>query len=248
MFRSSSASTAELRPVAVKRWFLALVLAGCSTLPEYAAPKGGVVEAGKLDSSDVIGYRQVTRSDFRGTQAPPEFAAVAARVGAATCGQVRTTDDTTFLINWRQESPTSEKRYSVEVKKLGFMALMDRRCSWWNERLAARAPGYVLQHEQIHFALYELGARKLNASVEELKRDMAGSGGSQEAVQTHAQQALNEALGKATEELLDRNRDFDSDTSLGYRPDRQRAWLQKVTEELAETQGFASPPYVPSKG
>lgn len=231
------------------RWLTSLLLLlGCSTLPEYAAPKGGVVEAGQLDSSDVISYRQVTRADFRGTSAPPEFAAVADRVGAATCGQVRTTDDTAFFINWRQESPTSARRYSVEVKKLGFLALMDRRCSWWNERLAARAPGYVLQHEQIHFALYELGARKLNASVDDLKRDMASSGDSQEAVQSRAQQALNDALARATADLLERNRDFDQDTSLGYRPDRQRAWLQKVTEELAETQSFASPPYLPSKG
>ena len=246
MSPSWSGSTAD-HPT-VKRCFFALLLFGCSSLPEYAAPKGGVVEAGKLDSTDVITYRQVTRSDFRGTQAPPEFAAVADRVGAATCGQVRTTDDTTFLINWRQESPTSARRYSVEVKKLGFMALMDRRCSWWNERLAARAPAYVLEHEQIHFALYELGARKLNASVEGLKREMMGNGDSQEAVQAHAQKALNEALRKATEELLERNRDFDEDTSLGYRPDRQRAWLNKVTTELAQTQAFASPSYVRSKG
>ena len=232
----------------LKRWLLCCTLLGCSTLPEYAAPKGGVVDAGKLDSSDVISYRQVTRADFRGTQAPPEFAKVADRVGAATCGQVRTTDDTQFLINWKQATPSSEKRFWVEVKKLGFMALMDRRCSWWNERLAARAPAYVLQHEQIHFALYELGARKLNASIDALKRDMASDGSSQQQVQDRAQQALNEALGKATTELLDRNRDFDQDTSLGYRPDRQRQWLQKVTAELAETQTFASPLYVPAHG
>jgi hypothetical protein len=227
---------------------LAFSLAGCATLPEYAAPKGGVVDAGKLDSSDVIGYRQLTRADFRGTQAPPEFAPVAARVGAATCGQVRTTADTAFLINWRQESPTSEKRHWVQVKKLGFMALMDRHCSWWNEQAASKAPAYVLQHEQIHFALYELGARKLNASVEAISRDMKAEGSSQQEVQEHAQKALNEALQKATDELLDRNRDFDQDTSLGYRPDRQRSWLQKVTQELAETQAFASPPYTPASG
>jgi hypothetical protein len=232
----------------LKRWLIAFSLFGCATLPEYAAPKGGVVDAGKLDSSDVIGYRQLTRADFRGTKAPPEFAPVAARVGAATCGQVRTTADTAFLINWRQETPTSEKRHWVEVQKLGFMALMDRHCSWWNEKAAARAPAYVLQHEQIHFALYELGARKLNASVDTIKREMSGEGKSQQEVQTHAQQTLNEALQKATDELLERNRDFDQDTSLGYRPDRQRAWLKKVTEELAETQPFASPPYDPAHG
>jgi hypothetical protein len=224
---------------------LSLSILACSHLPEYAAPKGGVVDAGQLDSTDVIGYRMLTRADFRGTQAPPEFAPVAERVGAATCGQVRTTRDTEFLISWRQDTPTSEKRHWVEVKKLGFMALMDRRCSWWNDRAAARAPAYVLEHEQIHFALYELGARKLNASVEQIKRDMISEGKSQEAVQAHAQQALNEALQRATEDLLDRNRDFDEDTSLGYRPDRQRAWLQKVNAELAETLSFASPAYPP---
>ncbi len=228
-------------------WLFGGVL-GCATLPEYAAPKGGVVDSGKLDSSDVIGYRQLTRQDFRGTHAPPEFAPVADRVGAATCGQVRTTADTAFLLSWRQATPSSEKQHWVEVKKLGFMALMDRHCSWWNEKTASRAPAYVLQHEQIHFALYELGARKLNASVGAIKRDMSGEGKSQQAVQKHAQQALNEALQKATDELLERNRDFDQDTSLGYRPDRQRAWLKEVTDELAETQAFASPPYDPGPG
>ena len=230
-------------------WLCASLLLGCaSTLPEYAAPKGGVVDAGQLDSSDVISYRQLTRADFRGTQAPPEFAPVAARVGAATCGQVRTTADTTFLINWRQATPNGEKRHWVQVKKLEFMALMDRHCSWWNEKAASRAPAYVLQHEQIHFALYELGARKLNASVATISRDMTAEGSSQQEVQGRAQKALNEALQKATDELLERNHDFDQDTSLGYRPDRQRACLKKVSQELVETQAFASPPYTPGPG
>jgi hypothetical protein len=232
----------------VKRWLLALLLLGCRRLPEYAAPKGGVVEAGKLDSSDVIGYRNLTRADFRGRQAPIEFASVADRVGAATCGQVRTTPDTAFLIHWQQDSPQSEPRHWVEVKKLRFMALMDRRCSWWNEKLAARAPDYVLQHEQIHFALYELGARRLNASVDDIKHEMTRPGSTKEEVQARAQQALKGALSEATEKLIERNRDFDQDTSLGYRPDRQRAWLETVTAELAETRALASPPYVPASG
>jgi hypothetical protein len=227
----------------VKRALLFLAVLGCSTLPEYAAPKGGVVAVGSLDSSDLISYRQLTRADFRGTQAPPEFAKVSERVGAATCGQVRPTSDTEFFIKWRQETPTSDKHHWMEVKKLSFMALMDRRCSWWNDKAAARAPDYVLQHEQIHFALYELGARKLNASTEALKREMTGEGDSQAEVEGRAQRALHDALQKATEDLLERNRQFDEDTSLGYRPDRQRAWLKRVTEELTETQAYASPVY-----
>jgi hypothetical protein len=227
----------------VRPCLLLALLLGCSTLPEYAAPKGGVVAAADLDNTDLISYRLLTRQDFRGTKAPPEFAAVADRVGAATCGQLRPTNDTLFTINSRRTG--SDTQHWVEVKKLSFMALMDRHCSWWNDRTAGRAPGYVLQHEQIHFALYELGARKLNASVASIKKDMMREGTSQETVQNHAQQALNDALVKATEDLLSRNRDFDEDTSLGYRPDRQRAWLKKVNEELIETQPYASPIYKP---
>lgn len=230
----------------MKRWLLVSALVGCGGgLPDYAAPKGGVVEAGTLDSSDVIGYRTLTRADFRGREAPPEFAPVADRVGAATCGQVRTTPDTAFLIHWRKDSDGSQERHWVEVKKLAFVALMDRHCSWWNDELAARQPAYVLEHEQIHFALYELGARELNASVADIERDMTREGASKEQVTSRAQQALNAALTEATHKLLERNRSFDQDTSLGYRPDRQRAWFRRVTTELAETRAFASPPYQP---
>jgi hypothetical protein len=228
----------------VRRWLLLTLLLGCSTLPEYAAPKGGVVAASELDSRDLIGYRLLSRSDFRGKHAPPEFAAVADRVGAATCGQLRPTSDTLFTINSRQVEGQAAQHW-VDVKKLSFMALMDRHCSWWNDKTAARAPAYVLQHEQIHFALYELGARKLNASVDSIKRSMMREGSSQKQVQALAEQALSDALVEATEELLERNRQFDEDTSLGYRPDRQRTWLVKVNRELAETQPFASPPYKP---
>ena len=77
---------------------------------------------------------------------------------------------------------------------------------------------------------------------------MTGEGSSSKEVQAHAEKALNQALVTATEQLLARNRDFDQDTSLGFRPDRQRAWLRKVTEELAETAAYASPPYVPGRG
>jgi len=221
------------------RWLWALCLVGCGGLPEYAAPKGGVVEASELDSSDLIGYRPLTRADFRGTRVPPEFAGVADRVGAATCGQVRTTPDTSFLVRWRKDAPGGEEHHWVEVEKLGFIARMDRRCSWWNDKVAAKAPAYVLEHEQIHFALYELGARKLNASASTIRRAMINEGSSQREVEEHARRALNAALTEATEELIDRNRDFDRDTSLGYRPDRQRAWLQRVTAELAETRALA---------
>jgi hypothetical protein len=197
---------------------------GCSGLPDSAAPKGGVVAASELDDSDVIPYRALTRADFRGTSVPGPFAAVADRVGAATCGQVRTTDDTQIFVQG-VTSPGGETRYSAKVKRLRFRALMDRSCSWWNDKVAAFAPDYVLEHEQIHFALYELGARKLNEQVEDLIEDVENEGSDVESVQAHAEGAINGALEDAVGEILDQNREFDEDTSLGYQPARQKEWL-----------------------
>ena len=187
---------------------------------------------------DGIRYRALSRSDFKGTEAPGPFAQVADRVGAATCGQVLTTPDMRMLIHW-QRSTDGETSYRLIAKRLRFQALMDRKCSWWNDKVAAFAPDYVLEHEQIHFALYELGARRLNADSAGIMRDMESEGSTREAVERHAEEALNEALQDAVEEIVDQNRAFDEDTSLGYKPTRQKVWLERVNAELRATRQWA---------
>ena len=52
-----------------------LTLLACSGLPEYAAPKGGVVDPASVDLSDIITYRTLAPSDFKAAQPPPEQAA-----------------------------------------------------------------------------------------------------------------------------------------------------------------------------
>ncbi len=217
---------------------LALALA-CSRLPDAAAPKGGLVDPSSVDLSDSIAYRALTREDFRGTVVPPAFAKVADRVGAATCGHVLTTPDTQVMIVG-QRQPDGDEHFRVSVKALGFRALMDRSCSWWNDKVAAFAPEYVLEHEQIHFALYELGARRLNAKAAEIAGKMQGEGSSQQALQSQAEQTLRDAVLDEVQVILDQNRNFDEDTSLGYKPERQKQWLKRVTQELSETQRWAS--------
>ena len=44
-------------------------------------------------------------------------------------------------------------------RDLRFRAQMDRKCSWWNPKDLGFPQEYILEHEQIHFALCELGAR-----------------------------------------------------------------------------------------
>jgi hypothetical protein len=217
---------------------LMLVVLGCSRLPDSAAPSGGLVDPSSVDLSDAIPYRTLTRADFKGTKAPAPFAAVADRVGAATCGHVLTTPETQLAIVG-EGVQGGEMRYRVSVKALRFRALMDRSCSWWNDGVAAFAPEYVLEHEQIHFALYELGARQLNESASEIARKMQNEGSSKEDVQRAAEQTLRQAVLDAVEEILEENRAFDEDTSLGYKPDRQKVWLGKVTSKLQATKQWA---------
>jgi hypothetical protein len=51
------------------------------------------------------------------------------------------------------------------IDHLAFEAVMIPERSWWNPAIQANMTGYVLQHEQIHFALTELAARKLTRDV-----------------------------------------------------------------------------------
>jgi hypothetical protein len=220
---------------------LALVFLGCSRLPDSAAPSGGLVDPASVDLSDSISYRTLTRADFKGTQAPAPFAAVADRVGAATCGHVLTTPDTQLAIVG-EGVQGGDMRYRVSVKQLRFRALMDRSCSWWNDRVATFAPDYVLEHEQIHFALYELGARRLNASASDIARKMQNEGSSKDDVQREAEQTLRQAVLDEVETILAENRSFDEDTSLGYKPERQKVWLGKVTSQLSATRQWARLP------
>jgi hypothetical protein len=48
---------------------------------------------------------------------------------------------------------------------------MNRDCSWWNEKATMDA-AYVLEHEQIHFALTELGARSLSANAAQIAGEL----------------------------------------------------------------------------
>ncbi|HEY6557640.1 MAG TPA: hypothetical protein VI072_10220 [Polyangiaceae bacterium] len=227
-----------MRWSATLSWLGAALAIGCSKLPDSAAPSGELIDPSEAALEDGIRYRALTRADFKGEKPPGPFAQVADRVGAATCGQVLTTPDMRMLIHW-EKSADGDASYRLRAKRLRFQALMDRQCSWWNDKVAAFAPAYVLEHEQIHFALYELGARRLNEKAAGIMRDMESEGSTREQVEKHAEEVLTEALQEAVEDIVDRNREFDEDTSLGYKPTRQKAWLERVNGELRATQRWA---------
>jgi hypothetical protein len=205
---------------------------GCSSLPEFAAPRGRVVEPSSAAGGDLITYRALARSDFRASLPPPEAAAHAEKLGALTCAYIATTPGTAYEI--RETKQGESRRYSVRFSSLGFVAHMDRSCSWWNQANATADLPYILQHEQIHFALAEVEARRRNREAAEVLASWREDTSSMAEAKSLVEERLRSLVDEAMEDLLDVSEEFDEDTSAKHSPERQDEWERRVEEDLAE--------------
>jgi hypothetical protein len=153
--RSHSSYKMRIGVAGLVCWFL-LTLAGCASLPDYAAPKITVLADEALDISDVIPYRALTRDDFRGAEPPAHFDE---RMAAVTCVYTQPIVDRQGIDIRPAIAPDGSEAYDITYNNLKYQALMNRNCSWWNTATQGMAEDYVLEHEQIHFALFEIAAR-----------------------------------------------------------------------------------------
>ena len=152
-------------------------LAGCSggaqapasRIPEFARP--GLLAYDDASAGDWIRYRELTRDDFRASEPPDPLGHGAGQIGAATCASIRARPDARISVQ------RSDEGVVVVPEGLVFEAFLDRDCSWWNDANTALPPGYVLEHEQIHFALFELEARSLTGRASSAARVTAGPPG-----------------------------------------------------------------------
>lgn len=209
--------------------------AGCrsSRLPEWA--HGGAREvAPETADSDVIPYRTLTRDDFRAGEPPPSLASHKDEVGAATCAYFRTAPG--IEVEVRPSTRAAETpRYDVSLRGLAVESVMSRSCSWWNAGQKALPEDYVLQHEQIHFALFELAARRFNADAARIAAKCAYSGEDPKPLVERTRACVREQIDAAMREAMAENRRFDEDTSYAHEPDKQRAWWARVQRELGAT-------------
>jgi hypothetical protein len=201
-----------------------LALCCAAQLPEHAQPRVELIDPTQAQAPrDGIAYRTLTRADFRAKSPPVEVAEHARTMGAYTCGvlippvpvQIRVEPDAGGF---------TARALDFEVK-----ARMDPSCSWWNDSIeTTQTDAYILQHEQIHFALFELGARDVTARGRALRTH------GRTVPEAHAafQRALDALQHDAAAALLHRNQDFDRDTSGVHRPEVQRRWLERVQGEF----------------
>ena len=211
---------------------LALIPA-CARLPEYARPR--MVPAEDLQQARAAGfpYRPLTPEDFRAASLSEHMAEHAERINAHAATQIRLTADSGFRIT--SGDLYGQSYFFGRIERIGFEAVMLPDRSWWNPKMPANMRGYVLQHEQIHFALTELAARQLTGDSQKWAADVLVIQPTPQEVRAELARQIKDRINAAMEANLKRQAEFDNDTSLFFNPRRQQWWSWTVEDELKQT-------------
>lgn len=205
-------------------------------LANEAVAQPGMVTA-ELDTADVFTYRSLQRDDFRAQHPPKPFlASVELRPVAVSC--VYLVVDPRSRIFAESVRTDDGPRYRARISELRFAAMFSRSCSWWNLEHSV-SPAYVLAHEQIHFAIFEVAARKLNKAAPGLVASLDFELESPEAIVNAVQQRVQAELSRAMAEVGKQNLQFDQATSFGFRPQAQDDWNLRLEGDLRGLARFA---------
>jgi len=206
----------------------------CAQLPEYAKPR--IIQIDEIPNFSPTGftYRRLTPDDFRATSLPENLSMHGERINAQSAIQIHMTADSSFSITrW----PFFDQiNYTGSITHLAFEAVMIPSNSWRNPKIKAEMTGYVLQHEQIHFALTELAARKLTTEAQKWASNLLVIRQTPQEVNSEIVQQIKDMINSAMEANQKRHEEFDKDTSLFYSPSWQAWWLETVQEELKQTE------------
>jgi hypothetical protein len=206
----------------------------CAQLPDYAKPR--TIQTEEIHKVIATGftYRPLTPEDFRATSLPENLSTHEGNINAQSAILIRLRKDSKISITpW----PILGKvNYLGSINHLAFEAVMIPDNSWLNPKNKAAMIGYVLQHEQIHFALTELAARKLTRDTQKWASDLMVLKQTPQQVYDEIVQQIKEKINSALAVNKKRHLEFDQDTSLFYNPSWQAWWLEKVEEELKQTE------------
>lgn len=220
---------------------LAVLALGCAGLPEAGGPQGRMLAPEEAAAADRIPYRRLRPADFGAPQPPAAWRAHADRVGAVTCADLGTRPGTGIRVV--EERSGGAMRFRAVPVLPGFRAWFVRNCSWWNPELPPARHDYVLEHEQIHLALFEVEARRLDLRAREIARAARAVAESPELARAAAEERLAAEIRAALGRALERSLRFDRETSGRLAPAAQERWWRKVTAELeALAPGTEAPP------
>lgn len=213
--------------------YAALTIISCSRgTPQFVPPKVAVVDERATETC--IRYRQLSRADFRSPVPPEESRLHGMKINAHTGLVLQLVDGARIIIEEQPARVAGRKSYRVHAKDIRFEALMVPERSWWNPAIPDKQKGYVLQHEQIHFAIMELWARELNEEIGRLAGSFDVVTTSPDSAKKEMQNKIDNLLAWANRQSLAEHADFDSQTSGKFNPAAQKVWLKKLTERIAK--------------
>ena len=192
---------------------------GCFASPEQLAAL----------TSDPIRHRELTRDDFQAARRAARARLLVAMRGAVPEAYVATS--LVCMGRLRTEEP-APGRFAVWYEDLEYLALVERDASWWNPR-GRNAPEQVLGHEQVHFDLTELVARRANrrrgwhVAITRFEADDPREAMRGFAARWSAHMAALRAEWEALQARYDR------ETRHGTLPAAQAEWVARVRRELA---------------
>ena len=182
----------------------------------------------------VLDIGSLSIDDFKAEMLPPDVQQYHESINARSCLTIRPSDNTSARIG--EVSYYGSPIWVGQFRHISFEALFIPSCSWWNEKVSQKKIDYVLQHEQIHFAIAELSARRATTELGMKMKEYTAVGGTHTEVAEELNRVLLDSVHQLLESDLEIHTEFDEDTSMFFDQDRQTSWYEK----LARTAGKGS--------
>ncbi len=203
-------------------------LAGCSRLPAYSQPR--IETSAVAPAAQTISYRQLAVADFRATALPEDLKNHGQDLNAHSSVAIRTRPGANYVLPSLGDE--GRKLLCGHAENLGFEAVMFPEKSWWRPTLAKDKELYVLQHEQIHFALMEVAARQLNRKITKEDDQLTTCEADAEAIVVRISATIDRWLAESRKETLRQHVEFEEDTSRLFAPKMQQWWYDRAMKEL----------------
>jgi hypothetical protein len=142
--------------------------------------------------------------------------------------QATTYTELRFQYNYRYESAGA--KFTAKATSVEFYSILLPDKSWNARPQDAR----LLDHEQGHFDLTELHARRAQTRIEKLLAEGVyhGAGASEAEARDKMLEGLNRDFQRHLTEMKDEQGVYDKDTRHGTDREKQGQWRRKITEQL----------------
>lgn len=216
-------------------WFGGCLPGYFGTIRPIASDKSGQEEDG-------VSYRMLTLEDFR-SSASSDNVSHSKKTTVVSCTRIRTASKAKVVaipkpLLRRGEYPG----YIGNITDLEFYTVLDRECLAWNQRNAGWEVSILLEHEQAHFAIMEIAARRLNRQLYEGSLKFRFKGATQDEVGRAGEKFIANILRKGTEQALARSQQFDLETDHGSLVEKQDSWVELLQEEMEDLVDYIGGP------